>query len=144
VRLSIAFVAALFVALDAGCNSSSDCPNGDCSQSSPCMDGNGQCADAAIQTGNPCNGPSDCDPAALCAFPIADGCNAKGVCVADSPPCTAPPAIACACDGTPIGLSCIYGPGRAAAPLKSMSPCGSPDGGASDAAADASGDVAQE
>lgn len=89
-----------------------------------------------VPSGGPCNGPDDCDPRALCAFPIADGCSAKGTCVLPDARCDRPGATACACDGTPVGLACIYGQGNAPAPVMSTSPCPTPDGGG-DAASDA-------
>jgi hypothetical protein len=83
-----------------------------------------------IPMGAACSGPSDCDPRALCAFPVDGGCSAKGVCVAPDVTCTdttSPPA--CACDGTPVGLACIFGAGNAPAPVQSTSPCPSADAG---------------
>jgi hypothetical protein len=88
----------------------------------------------AVPAGGACSGSSDCDPRALCAFALDAGCSAQGVCVAPDVTCTdtTSPA-ACACDGTPVGLACIFGAGNAPLPVRSTSPCPAADGG-SDAA----------
>ncbi len=101
----------------------------------------GQCP---TPTGGACVTGDDCDPTALCAFPIADGCDAKGVCVAPDRTCTTPSHVACGCDGLPVGLACIFGSGKAPAAVRSMSACPVSDaavGDSSDARAnDANGD----
>ncbi len=94
-----------------------------------------------IPTGGACVGVNDCDPRALCAFPIAGACSAQGVCVMPDVTCTQTGnPVACACDGTPVGLDCIYGPGNAPAPVVSTSPCPTGDAGGEDG--DAGGDAA--
>ena len=102
----------------------------------------GQCP---TRTGGACATFDDCDPTALCAFAVADGCGAKGVCVAPDRTCGAPSRVACGCDGARVGLACVYGPGNAPAPVRSLGTCAAGDaavGDASDAAdaADANGD----
>ena len=92
------------------------------------------------RVGNACASPSDCDPAALCAYAIADGCSAKGTCVAPDHACVDTSQIACGCDGALVGLACIYGSGNAAAPVAALGACphdaGARDGNALDAASD--------
>jgi hypothetical protein len=104
------------LALLAGCTPSSSTTN----------DG----IDAGAAPGSPCIVTSDCVARALCAYPIADGCNAQGVCVTEDPTCTNNGPVVCACDGTPVGLACIYTPGYAPAPVLGTTPgCAPFDGG---------------
>lgn len=84
----------------------------------------------AIPAGTPCNTPEDCDPRALCAFPVADGCQAAGVCVAPDFACTVDNPPACGCNGETVGGACLYGQGYAAAPIRSQGACPGVDGGA--------------
>jgi hypothetical protein len=79
-----------------------------------------------IATGTTCQSNDDCDPAALCSFPISGGCNATGTCVAADEACTdpSPEPLACACDGvTMIGLACTYGDGGAPLPVGTLGAC---------------------
>jgi hypothetical protein len=104
----------------------------------------------ATPVGGDCSSQSDCDPTALCAYPIADGCGAKGKCVEPDRTCMAPTKPACSCTGETIEISCTFGAGNAVARVASMGAC---DGGApidassdvaSDAATDATNDAASE
>ena len=82
--------------------------------------------------GAPCTLSSDCVVAALCGYAIDAGCSAQGVCVPEYPACTNDGPVVCACDGTPVELACIYGPGIAPAPVPGTTPgCGPGDGGGS-------------
>jgi hypothetical protein len=109
-------VAAVFI-LFPGCNSAP-----------PPTSGGGVEAGAAL--GAPCVASCDCTTGALCGFPIADGCDAHGVCVAEDVTCNSDGPVVCACDGTPVGLACIYGAGYAPAPVPGTTPgCGPPEGG---------------
>jgi len=96
---------------------------------------------AGNSVGAPCVTPDDC-VGTLCAFPVDAGCNARGRCVMEDITCTNNGPIACACDGTPVQLSCVYGAGNAPAPVPfptptSTSSCVPPE---VDGAADASED----
>jgi hypothetical protein len=82
-----------------------------------------------IPAGTPCTVPEDCDPRALCAFPVAEGCQAQGICVAPDFACTTDSPPACGCDGQNVGGSCLYGQGNRAAPIQSQGTCAGPDGG---------------
>lgn len=88
-------------------------------------------------TGTTCRSTSDCDPTALCAFPIAGGCGAKGVCVEPDRTCMSTTLRACGCDGNTVALNCTFGAGNAPAPVASMGACVN-DGGAHDGGVDAS------
>jgi hypothetical protein len=99
-----------------------------CVSTSPTVD-TGATYDAAAP-GSPCGVTSDCVPGALCAYPIADGCAAHGVCVTEDLSCTNDGPVVCGCDGTPVGLACIYGPGNAPVPVPSATPgCAPGDAG---------------
>jgi hypothetical protein len=82
--------------------------------------------------GSPCVRNDDCAAPSLCAWPVDGGCNAQGHCVAEDPRCMTTGPVVCACDGTPVGLACIYGAGNAPAPLPSpmSTSCLPADGGA--------------
>jgi hypothetical protein len=69
----------------------------------------------------PCT--SSCDSHSECAYPIADGCHAKGVCVPlpfPVPPCPAGPAY-CGCNGSLVYGQCDLPAGYAPAPVVSAS-----------------------
>lgn len=86
--------------------------------------------DDAGVVGSPCVLTTDCLAAELCAYAIDAGCAATGVCVAEDFACMNDGPIVCACDGTPVGLACIYSPGYAAAPIPNTKPgCDPYDGG---------------
>jgi hypothetical protein len=108
---------ALALAVLAGCNSAPpSTPSGG--------------VEAGAPLGAPCLGSSDCTTRALCGFPIADGCGAQGVCVAEDLTCNSDGPVVCGCDGMPVGLACIYGAGYAPAPVPGTTPgCGPPEGG---------------
>ena len=98
----------------------------------------------ATPSGMKCNSNEDCDPTALCAFPIAGGCGAQGVCVVPDHTCMdpVPQTLACGCDGQTIAINCMYGSGNAAGPVASVgSPCVVGDGGST---TEAGGDGATE
>ncbi len=96
---------------------------------------NGPASTSQVEAGAPlgarCSLSSDCAGEALCGFPIADGCNAEGVCVPEDIRCTNQGPVVCGCDGEPVGLACIYGDGYAPAPVPGTTPgCVPGDGGA--------------
>jgi hypothetical protein len=98
----------------------------------------------SIATGGSCTSDDDCDPAALCSFQIADGCNAAGTCVLADLSCTdpSPEPVACGCDGvTMIGLACMYGDGGAPLPVGMLGAC---PGSVSDAGGILFGDGSSE
>jgi hypothetical protein len=72
--------------------------------------------------GAPCVVTTDCDPELLCGYPIEAGCAAQGVCVPEDLTCPVDGPVVCACDGTPAGLACIYGPGYAVVPIVDTTP----------------------
>jgi hypothetical protein len=84
-------------------------------------------ADAGSPEGGPCNLTTDCVVGLLCGYPIAAGCAAQGVCVPEQLTCPIDGPTVCACDGTGVGLACIYGPGYAAVPVPGTTPGCMPD-----------------
>ncbi len=102
-----------FLLLLAGCSTSS-------SPSEPIVDsGTGE--------GGACGTTADCTAGLLCGYPISQGCSAQGVCVPEDLSCSNDGPVVCGCDGTPVGLACIWGPGYAAAPIVSTTPGCQPD-----------------
>jgi hypothetical protein len=83
--------------------------------------------DAGAPVGAPCTVTTDCIVGSLCGYAEDAGCSAQGVCVPEDLSCTNDGPIVCACDGTPLGLACIYGPGYAAEPVASLTPGCQPD-----------------
>jgi len=79
-------------------------------------------ADLGAPDGSACVLTSDCAAGLLCGYPIDAGCSATGVCVPEDISCSSDGPVVCACDGTPIGLACIYGPAYAVAPIISVTP----------------------
>ncbi|HEY3822713.1 MAG TPA: hypothetical protein VGL81_36360 [Polyangiaceae bacterium] len=84
-------------------------------------------ADAGAPEGSSCELTTDCVVGLLCGYPIEAGCAAQGVCVPESLTCPVDGPTVCACDGTPVGLACIYGPGYAAVPVPNATPGCMPD-----------------
>jgi hypothetical protein len=78
--------------------------------------------DAGAALGSPCVSTSDCIVSALCGYPIDAGCSAQGICVPEDLSCPTDGPTVCGCDGTPIGLACIYGVGYAPAPIPGVMP----------------------
>jgi hypothetical protein len=70
---------------------------------------------------------TDCVVGLLCGYPIDAGCAAQGICVPEDLSCPVDGPVVCACDGTPAGLACIYGPGYAVEPIVSTTPGCMPD-----------------
>ena len=99
------------------------------SSSSPASPG----VEAGGAAGSPCSGAQDCAPPTLCAFAADGGCNAQGRCVTEDVRCMTQGPVVCACDDTPVELSCIYGAGNSPLPIASPMPtntsCLPPDGG---------------
>jgi hypothetical protein len=85
--------------------------------------------DAGGSVGSPCTSTSDCNPEALCGFPVDAGCAAQGVCVPQDLTCTMDGPVVCDCTGAPVGLACIWGPGYAPVPIPSEKPGCVPDAG---------------
>lgn len=86
-------------------------------------------ADAAGTVGAPCNGFEDCVAPAICGYALDGGCDAQGVCVhVNEQPCTDGPVV-CACDGTPLGLTCVLPAGYGALPVPSKLVSCAPDAG---------------
>jgi hypothetical protein len=83
--------------------------------------------DAGAPDGGACITTSDCAGGLLCGYPIAQGCSAQGVCVPEDIRCTNDGPVVCGCDGSPVGLACIWGPDYAAAPVVSATPGCQPD-----------------
>ena len=84
-------------------------------------DANDAGAHASAEAGAACRVASDCAPGLACAFAIADGCTARGVCVhEDIGACLG--GVGCACDGTPTS-SCGMG-AYADKPFAHAGPCG--------------------
>jgi hypothetical protein len=94
------------------------------SQSAP---SDGSPADSGAQQGSPCVLTTDCIAGLLCGYPIDAGCAAQGVCVPEDLSCPTDGPVVCACDDTPVGLACIYGPGYAAVPVPGTTPGCMPD-----------------
>jgi hypothetical protein len=107
-RVTAASAALGVLLVVAGC-STSDSPSG-------------PIVDAGAQDGGACIATSDCVAGLLCGYPIAQGCGAQGVCVPEDIACTNDGPVVCGCDGTPVGLACIWGPDYAAAPVVSATP----------------------
>ena len=84
---------------------------------------------APIGEGDPCNSNADCSsPLLLCAFPIADGCAAKGHCARVATPTCASIVELCGCDGKTVASGpCYFQPGFAGGPTTGAKLCG--DGG---------------
>ena len=78
--------------------------------------------DAGAPPGSACLATTDCGPGLLCAFPVAQGCNAQGTCVVEDFACSADGPVVCGCNGDPIGLACIYGAGNAPEPVVNTTP----------------------
>jgi hypothetical protein len=79
--------------------------------------------------GDACVGNADCaSPTLLCAYPIADGCAAKGHCARVATPTCASVIELCGCDGKKV-LSgpCYFQAGFASGPTTGAKLCG--DGG---------------
>jgi hypothetical protein len=95
--------------------------------------GNGSSSSSVVDSGvsplgGPCSQSSDCGPEMLCGFPVAQACNAQGVCVAEQFLCQGDGAIVCGCGGVgPVELSCIWGSGYAPVPVVSATPGCQPD-----------------
>jgi hypothetical protein len=83
--------------------------------------------DDAGMAGSPCGVTSDCYAGNLCAYPIDAGCTATGICVPEQLSCTDDGPVVCGCDGTPVGLACIYGAGNAPVPVPSAKSGCNPD-----------------
>jgi hypothetical protein len=75
----------------------------------------------------------DCSSASeVCAYPLADGCAAKGHCVPVATPTCASIVELCGCDGTVVpGGSCFYDPGYAGGPTTGGAEPACGDGGVS-------------
>lgn len=123
-------LAILLAALGCGCSTSSSGPP----------------TEAEGGVGAPCMSTDECT-GGLCAFPTDAGCNARGRCVMQDVTCTGNGPVVCACNGSPVELSCGYGAGNAPAPVPfplptSTSSClGPPEmDGSADATADAAAD----
>jgi hypothetical protein len=78
--------------------------------------------EAGSPVGAACTESIGCGVDELCAFAIADGCQAQGVCVQQADECTEGGPIVCACDGDPVELSCLYGAGYAPLPVLGTTP----------------------
>jgi hypothetical protein len=78
--------------------------------------------DAGGPAGSPCLATTDCGGGLLCAFSVAQGCNAQGVCVVEDFSCSADGPVVCGCNGDPVGLACIYGAGNAPEPVTNSTP----------------------
>jgi hypothetical protein len=80
--------------------------------------------------GSPCVSTSDCSsPEDVCGYPIEAGCAAQGVCVPQDLSCTVDGPVVCDCNGDPVGLACLWGPGYAPLPVPSEKPGCMPDAG---------------
>jgi hypothetical protein len=86
----------------------------------------GVLADSGAQ-GSPCVFTTDCEDGLLCGYPIAAGCSAQGVCVAEDRTCLTDGPFVCGCDGSAVGLACIWGPGYAVVPVVNGTPGCTPD-----------------
>lgn len=94
-----------------------------------------------------CAKNADCDLGLVCAFPLAGGCGAAGICLNPPLPCQADAAAcatggtACSCDGATVP---IIVPGFATAPAVNAGPCppGTPTdaGGAGDTGGEEGGE----
>jgi hypothetical protein len=77
-----------------------------------------------VSLGASCIHSSDCSIGTACAYPMADGCAAKGHCVDDTGPLCNSFSPGCACDGTTINIVCNGLPdGFATKPLASKGQC---------------------
>ena len=86
--------------------------------------------EAGAGVGSPCSNANDCPPPTLCAWPVDGGCDAQGICVKEDLTCTHDGPSVCACDDSPVLLSCLYGAGRSPLPLPSPArACVGPDAG---------------
>jgi len=106
---------------------------GACTSNAPASDVD---ASTGAGVGGSCSGAGDCAASLLCAFPIADGCHAKGTCVQPDVTCMNDGPAVCACDGSIVGLACIYGAGNAPAPVVSKNPCSPSDASPGDASSE--------
>jgi len=96
-----------------------------CTSHPPTYDG--PTIESGAAQGSPCNLTTDCAPRLLCGYAIDAGCAAQGVCVPEDLTCPIDGPTVCACDDTPVGLACIYGPGYAAVPVPNATPGCMPD-----------------
>jgi hypothetical protein len=79
--------------------------------------------------GGPCTVSDDCSPEDLCGYPIEAGCDAQGICVPQDLTCMNDGPVVCGCNGGPVGLACLWGPGYAPSPVVSDTPACMPDAG---------------
>ena len=82
--------------------------------------------DSGSPPGSPCVATSDCVVGALCGYAVDAGCAAQGVCVPEDLSCLDDGPVVCGCDGTGVGLACIYGAGYAPLPVTATTPGCSP------------------
>jgi hypothetical protein len=82
----------------------------------------------------PCTSEKDCPVELVCAFPIAQGCAAQGVCLMRGAMCNMPSQIGCACDGQDVAYGTCSGlpNGYAPAPLLHDGLCDGVDAGTGD------------
>ncbi|HEY8041597.1 MAG TPA: hypothetical protein VIF15_17440 [Polyangiaceae bacterium] len=131
-----------------------------CDASSSCGatdDGGGTTQDTGTpythpETGAPCTTSADCAAGLDCAYPIADGCSAKGTCIfalgVDDAGSGCATQVTCGCDGQTHRFLC-YPTGYALTPTEAVGACegGEVDAGGTDAgedASDAAGDAATD
>lgn len=89
---------------------------------------------------------SGCSSTTVCAYPVAQGCKATGVCISNSfiggCACGGAPRYVCDCNGHAQQLSCCYPQGYAPFPATTSTAC-IPEAG-SDGSAEASTDAAAD
>ena len=78
-----------------------------------------------------CKSDAECSAGEVCAFLVADACEAEGKCVEETVVSCGAELAACACDGTTSGIACNYPPGYAPEPIAHLGVCedGSTPGG---------------
>ena len=107
-----------------GSSGSSSGASGSSGSSSGASGSSGSSSGAGDAAGAPCTSDVQCTPGFLCGFMEADGCSAKGSCVAETGGLCNAILLGCACDGTDFNVICAGLPdGYASKPLAHMGVC---------------------
>jgi hypothetical protein len=89
-----------------GSSGSGSSSGGNGSSSGSSSGGNGS-SSGGNDAGTPCTSDAQCDPGFLCGYPEADGCSAKGHCIADTGVRCNTVLLGCSCSGTDFNTVCV-------------------------------------